>query len=540
MDNDKKSKTLYQKIIDYYINELAAGRLSAGDKLPRGDEIAALFGVSSITVTHAMRQLEALGLIKRIKKKGTFISSDAPSLAAGAPVGGLPSPVGQPSPPAQHGPPAGSSGLAGPGPSAASAAAAPSGSPEASAGAASSEPAAGAATAAGAASSGPTAASAGLVPSSSAPVTFVPAGSAGPAGPAGPARPTAFGSPPGDHDGNADQQPGAAAPQSAGASNTPGHSDRQASGQRSASPAVDETVVVGTPSSPPLVALVIPFDETFGYGIFNGVEEYCSAQGCYVTMHNSRFDEELERDIIKRLIASQVRGIIVYPCSTYKNIDLFGSLIVSQVPLVFVDRHVDTLPVPLVHADNQLGGYQAARHLLELGHKRIAFVCSIIKNLHPITDRYAGYCRALLEAGIVPMNEWLISSEDDQVLVENTPHSDIRMHEAHRQLDRLLALPSRPTAVMVENDVSAIYFQRAALQRNIAIPEEMSIIGFDNLSSTAYLEVPLTTIEQDFIGIGREAARLLLESSQPPSSAIRRVLETQLIVRQSTGVVPAH
>lgn len=288
------------------------------------------------------------------------------------------------------------------------------------------------------------------------------------------------------------------------------------------------------------MALVIPFDETFGYGIFNGVEEYCSAQGCYVTMHNSRFDEELERDIIKRLIASQVRGIIVYPCSTYKNIDLFGSLIVSQVPLVFVDRHVDSLPVPLVHADNQLGGYQAARHLLELGHKRIAFVCSIIKNLHPITDRYAGYCRALLEAGIVPMNEWLISSEDDQVLVENTPHSDIRMHEAHRQLDRLLALPSRPTAVMVENDVSAIYFQRAALQRNIAIPEEMSIIGFDNLSSTAYLEVPLTTIEQDFIGIGREAARLLLESSQPPSSAIRRVLETQLIVRQSTGVAPAH
>lgn len=514
MDNDKKSKTLYQKIIDYYINELAAGRLSAGDKLPRGDEIAALFGVSSITVTHAMRQLEALGLIKRIKKKGTFISSDAPSLAAGAPAGGLPPQGGQPSPSAQHGPPAGSLGLAGPGPTA---------------------------TSAGEATSGPFAASAataGAGPSGS-PEASVPAGSDGPAGATGPARPAALGNPLAGQDGNADQQPGAAAAQPTWASSTPGHSHQQASGRHGALAAANEATVE-PPSSPPLVALVIPFDETFGYGIFNGVEEYCSAQGCYVTMHNSRFDEELERDIIKRLIASQVRGIIVYPCSTYKNIDLFGSLIVSQVPLVFVDRHVDTLPVPLVHADNQLGGYQAARHLLELGHKRIAFVCSIIKNLHPITDRYAGYCRALLEAGIVPMNEWLISSEDDQILVENTPHSDIRMHEAHRQLDRLLALPSRPTAVMVENDVSAIYFQRAALQRNIAIPEEMSIIGFDNLSSTAYLEVPLTTIEQDFIGIGREAARLLLESSQPPSSAIRRVLETQLIVRQSTGVAPAH
>ncbi|SFT07118.1 substrate-binding domain-containing protein [Paenibacillus sp. BC26] len=376
----KDHRPRYQILIDYYTDRIASEELRAGDKLPTGPEIAEQFGVSAITVTHAMRRLETDGLIKRIKKKGTFVTDRTPQ------------------------PPAGSL-----------------------------------------------------------------------------------------------TESGASAESASRAATLP----------------------------IPVISLVMPFSETIGYEIFRGVEEECAAQGLYVTFHNSKYDDAVERSIIQKLAKDRVSGIIVYPVSSYKNIDVFSHLAIEGIPFTLIDRNIEGLEAPLVVSNNIEAGYSLTSHLLQLGHTRLAFVCQSWKEAVSVSDRYKGYCNALIEAGIPPKPEWLINMEELEVnKAAGNPYDVL--------LDHLLAITPTPTAAVAVNDFTATGLLKAALQRGIAVPERLSVTGFDNHSFTAHLEVPLTTVEQDFYSIGRDAAKLVLAPAQERSGS-KLVLGTKLIARQSTG-----
>ncbi|REE67688.1 GntR family transcriptional regulator of arabinose operon/LacI family transcriptional regulator [Paenibacillus taihuensis] len=389
-----ENKPRYQIIIDYYTAQISSAELKPGDKLPTGPEIAEQFGVSAITVTHAMRQLEASGLIKRIKKAGTFVTEQ----------------------PEQAGTRAN--------------------------------------TAAAAASA--------------------------------------------DH----------------------------------ASPP--------SPLAVPVISLVMPFSETVGYEIFRGVEEECAKQGMYVTFHNSKYDDSVERSIIQKLTKDRVSGIIVYPVSSYKNIDVFSSLTIEGIPFALIDRNIEGLDAPLVISNNIEAGYNLASHLLKLGHTRIAFVCQSWKEAVSVSDRYKGYCNALIEAGIPPKPEWLINIDEIRSVTEYKELLSESAQSNEPMLSRLLAIDPAPTAAVVVNDYTATRLLKAALQAGVAVPEQLSITGFDNLSFTEHLEVPLTTIEQDFYSIGREAAKLVLAPEGGlDSNRNKLVLSTKLITRQSTSEPPS-
>ncbi|MBM7565967.1 substrate-binding domain-containing protein [Paenibacillus sacheonensis] len=397
-------KPRYQMIIDYYKEHVAAGLLKAGDKLPNGPEIAQQFGVSAITVTHAMRQLETMGYVKRIKKAGTFVTEP------------------------------------------------PSGKP------------------------GDSAKAAG------------------------------YGTLPAD-------------PTRGGAS----------------------AIASAAPLPIPVISLVMPFNENIGYEMFRGVEEECAERGFYVTFHNSRYDDAVERAIIQKLAKDRVSGIIVYPVSSYKNIDVFGSLAIDGIPYALIDRSVDGLDAPLVISDNTAAGRSIASHLIGLGHRQLAFVCPIWNEAVSISDRYKGYCSALIEAGIAPKPEWLITLEAGHGQGQGQPSDSSdgsgqrnEVQDAEVLLERLLTVDPPPTAAVVVNDYSAANLLKAALQRGIGVPGCLSITGFDNLSFTSHLEVPLTTVEQDFYGIGREAARLVLAPAEERAGA-KIVLPTKLVDRESSG-----
>ncbi|THF72683.1 GntR family transcriptional regulator [Cohnella fermenti] len=289
----------------------------------------------------------------------------------------------------------------------------------------------------------------------------------------------------------------------------------------------------------PMIGVLLPFEEEIGLDVLRGVEEHCAEHGYYVTYHNTKYDPELERELLLKLVEDDISGAIVYPCSGNNNVEVFGRLIIERFPFVLIDRTVEGLEVPHVISDNKQAGYEMTRCLLELGHRSIAFVCTALREAISVSERYKGYCKALIEAGIAPREEWLIESDVRSFDVrEQTP--EVQMELARDKLERALQARQRPTAIVSVNDKTAMYIIRSAQERGLSVPSDLSVTGFDNLTAFNVPGIPpLTTIQQDFQRQGRQASVMLIEMCDRPEpfEEVRKiVLATELIVRQSTAV----
>jgi LacI family xylobiose transport system transcriptional regulator len=194
-----------------------------------------------------------------------------------------------------------------------------------------------------------------------------------------------------------------------------------------------------------------------------------------------------------------------------------------EIPLVLLDpADAPARNIPSVGAGNWNGGLTATRHLLELGHRRIAIITGPDSAL-PSRARLDGYRTALDMAG-VPVDRELIGRGD--FLIEGG------LAEAHR----MLRLPDRPTAIFATNDGQAIGVYHAARQLGLRIPDDLSVIGFDDLPSVRWAIPPLTTIRQPLAKMAAAATSMLLtlaRGEQLPQSRVE--LATELVVRESTG-----
>ncbi len=199
----------------------------------------------------------------------------------------------------------------------------------------------------------------------------------------------------------------------------------------------------------------------------------------------------------------------------------------AALPLVLIDpiNSVDG-PVPSVGATNWRGGVTAVQHLLELGHRRIA----MLRGYDCLVDdaRYHGYAAAITEAGIAL----------DPSLVER---ADFRFQPAVSAAERILRLPERPTGMFAANDLEALGVLEAARRLGLAVPRDLSVVGFDDSLLAATASPQLTTVRQPFAEMGQVAHRLLtdqMEGREP--NTLRVELATTLIVRESTTVPPAR
>jgi LacI family transcriptional regulator len=225
-----------------------------------------------------------------------------------------------------------------------------------------------------------------------------------------------------------------------------------------------------------------------------------------------------ERRSLSRLGGTLTDGIIlVAPTIVEVN---------ASHPVVAVDPHLGGSTMPTVDAQNFEGAVAATRHLIELGHRRIGFLAGR-PDLESARKREAGYRTALTEAGIA----------FDPALVEVggfTP--DTAIAPAHA----LLSLADRPTAVFAANDLSAIEVLRTAREFGIEVPDDLSIVGFDNIPESALTDPPLTTVDQSIQTLGAEAVRILIDlidnpGAQPESDPIHLTLPTELVARRSSG-----
>ena len=195
----------------------------------------------------------------------------------------------------------------------------------------------------------------------------------------------------------------------------------------------------------------------------------------------------------------------------------------STHPVVAVDPHVGGANLPTVVAENFVGACTAVEHLVSLGHRRIGFLAGR-PDLESARLREAGYREALDRAGI--------DFDPDLVAV-----GDFQEEASAVAARRLLDLPDRPTAIFAANDLSAIQVVRVADERGWRVPDDLSVVGFDNIPESALVEPPITTVDQSIQELGREAVRLLLrllrdgESTQPT----HLTLPTHLVIRKSTG-----
>ena len=283
------------------------------------------------------------------------------------------------------------------------------------------------------------------------------------------------------------------------------------------------------------VGLILPYlNDTFEMGLISGVEQELRKQDCHLIIRKSGNSPEEESRAIDALRTEGVQGLIMLPIEGMFCSESLLKLKLDKFPFVLVDRFYRGIDTNYVVSDNYGGAYAAGKHLVELGHCHVGLVGYSPESVLSIYYRIKGFCQALADAEIpLPAARMELSLEREQVYNHNTGRPD---QLAIATIQRFLGENPKMTAIFGINDYTAVCILRAALAMGLRVPDDLSIIGFDNNLLAANVEVPLTTVNQPKRGIGKCAAQLLKRIYENDGQATEGiVLPTELIVRMSTA-----
>ncbi len=316
-----------------------------------------------------------------------------------------------------------------------------------------------------------------------------------------------------------------------------------------------EGLIERVPGKGTFVAVTVPAKETRGFigyitsdfmsefqrQLLQGAESTARERGYRILFCNSNGDVREEDRLLQQLIADRVDGILIWPSlSETSHRVLFRLVQEGRLPVVFVDRTLDSFPCDCVLSDNFGGGYTATKHLIDLGHSRIVFLSRPVLRLIPVAERYEGYRQAMLEAGLQPHPPFLVGMPDREL----GPQEALQAYrqgtsDEIRHIEAVLKQPQRPTAIFAMNDLMALQVLRAAEHVGLSVPEDLSLVGFDDMDIITQLGIPLTTVAQDTFAMGQRAAELLIERIEGYQGPARReVIATRLQVRETTSTFP--
>ncbi len=236
---------------------------------------------------------------------------------------------------------------------------------------------------------------------------------------------------------------------------------------------------------------------------------------------SDRESVEAERVALLRSLADAV--LMVLPAANEARI-LGGML-----PVAAVEAGLPSLPHS-VRADNHSGSRLAARHLFDLGHRRVAHICGQVSRRHDALERREGFLAEARGLGLSVPPEYL-------------PDGNFSVDGGERAALWLLDLPEPPTAIFAANDDTAMGVLRAAQERHLRVPQDLSVVGFDDVALARLSRPMLTTVRQPLVEMGARAMSMLmqlLDGAAPPE--VNPVFETTLVVRESTGPpgLPPH
>lgn len=251
-----------------------------------------------------------------------------------------------------------------------------------------------------------------------------------------------------------------------------------------------------------------------------GIEDCCERNGYCVILCNSDDDPQKQRNYLRVLLEKRVDGLVV--ASVGGDAALIDLLAAVRTPMVIVDRGLHEVSADLVCIDHEQGGYLATQHLLDLGHHDIACI-SGPQHTHVAQLRMDGYRRALGERGLRPA-------------ANRVMHSDFTSPGGYLAAVQLLAAEP-PSAIFAANDMIGLGVLRAAAEQGIRVPDELSVIGFDDIELSRYVYPALTTVGQRIGELGEIAAERLLAriAGSPGAAPTRHVIAPQIVVRESTA-----
>lgn len=255
------------------------------------------------------------------------------------------------------------------------------------------------------------------------------------------------------------------------------------------------------------------------------IQEVCIPNGYLMLFVYSGSDPDREKELMQMFRAKQVDGVIVQPVTSNPQ-EIIKPLQQAKIPVVFLQHECPGVPC-VVLTDVQ-GGQMATQHLLDLGHRRIGFITGRLPSAARAEERLIGYRQVLHAAGI----------ELDPALVVE---SDVNQSAGYRAMQQLLALADSPTAVVCHNDLLAVGAMHAIRDAGLSIPGDVSVVGYDDTASSAYLSPPLTTIRFSRREMGRQAAALLFRAIEQDENHEPATVEVpvQWVERASTGPPPS-
>jgi DNA-binding LacI/PurR family transcriptional regulator len=255
--------------------------------------------------------------------------------------------------------------------------------------------------------------------------------------------------------------------------------------------------------------------------LIQGFEEIAVANGYEILIGSTNYDLARMTTCIRRMLERSVEGVAVMTFGVEQP--LLEELSSRDIPMVFVDSGP---PGPLVRAlivDYRKGIREGVQHLAALGHRKISFVSG---PLHQGSSqlRKSAFLESMAEIGVSPDSKWLIEG-------------DHTLEGGMRAMERLLSLSELPTAVMCSNDMTAIGGLRVLARSGLKVPDDMSVIGFDDIHLAEFVYPPLTTVRMSRTDLARgafESLRTIAENLAPPQQR-HWMIPTKLIVRQSTS-----
>ena len=278
-----------------------------------------------------------------------------------------------------------------------------------------------------------------------------------------------------------------------------------------------------------LGVLVPNITNPFFAELMRGVEDAARGRGYSMFLCNCDDDPARQLGYVRSLLARRVDGLLLANSAAEAS-TVSGVLRQTPVPTVVVDRTAPGLDADLVRLDHAGGARLATEHLLGLGHRCIACLAGPLV-FEVSRARAAGWREALAAAGITPATGWLVEG----------PYSPAQGHAATLGL---LADHPEITAICAGNDLLGIGALRAAAERGVAVPRQLSVIGFDGIELGGFIHPGLSSVGQDIRSIGARAAAVLIERIRRGAARhhgpVRDLVVTpELILRESTGAVPA-
>lgn len=269
-----------------------------------------------------------------------------------------------------------------------------------------------------------------------------------------------------------------------------------------------------------ILVIVPDICDPFFADVIQGIEQTAASHGYLVLIGDCAQQNQQERTFVNLIITKQIDGMLLLGSNL--PFDASKEEQRNLPPMIMANEFAPELELPTVHIDNLTAAFEAVHYLYQLGHKRIA--CLAGPEKMPLSHyRLQGYIQALRRNSL-PVESRYIA------------RGDFSYESGAQAVTSLMALPEPPTAIFCHSDVMAIGALSQAKKMGLRVPQDLSLVGFDDLKLTQYCDPPLTTVTQPRFEIGKQAMLLLLEQLQGnsvPSGS--RLLDSKLTIRGSTA-----